>query len=114
MKIPSSAPTLILRWGLVLVISLALGFQLMKGLKIEQDVVASLEKSRPEEAAIFHKLKGSGFFQDQIFFRMEQDNPELRAELVQKLKESGFEMSSVFEAQIKDPSELYALLPYLP
>lgn len=114
MKIPSPAPTLILRWGLVLVISLALGFQLMKGLKIEQDVVASLEKSRPEEATIFHKLKGSGFFQDQIFFRMEQDNPELRAELVQKLKESGFEMSSVFEAQIKDPSELYALLPYLP
>jgi hypothetical protein len=114
MNIPSIRRSLLIRWGLIFVISLGLGLHLTKGLKIEQDVVASLEKSRPEEAAIFHKLKGSGFFQDQVFFRLENDKDELRAELIQKLEESGFKMSSAFEAQLKDPSELYPLLPYLP
>ncbi|MBC7659150.1 MAG: hypothetical protein H7249_05515 [Chitinophagaceae bacterium] len=104
----------ILRCSLVLIITMALGLYAWKHLKIEQDVVASIEKSRPEEAAVFHKLQGSGFFQNQIFIRMNRDDPVLYQELIQKLADTGYQITRPFEPKIDNPRELYALIPFLP
>ena len=110
----SSRRSFFLRWILVLLVTGMLGLLAWKNLTIEQDVVASIEKSRPEEAAIFHKLQGSGFFQNQVFIRLHGDDPGLHAEVVKKLSETGYVLTSAFDPKISSPGELYKLLPFLP
>lgn len=104
----------IIRSLIAAITMLALGLYAWKHLKIEQDVVASIEKSRPEEAAIFHKLQGSGFFQNQIFIRMNREDEGLYQELLSKLNQSGYQLTRPFEPKIDNPRELYALIPFLP
>ncbi|MBC7531481.1 MAG: hypothetical protein H7318_07875 [Oligoflexus sp.] len=104
----------VIRCLIAVIVTIALGLYAWNHLRIEQDVVASIEKSRPEEAAIFHKLQGSGFFQNQIFIRMKNDDPGLYQELLKKLGDTGYQLTSPFEPKIENPRELYALIPFLP
>ncbi len=106
--------SLIGRWALALVLTMALGLVSWRHLKIEQDVVASIEKSRPEETAIFHKLQGSGFFQNQVFIHMISEDPALHDQVMQKLRATGYDLSAPFEAHMSSPRDLYKLLPFLP
>ncbi len=104
---------LALKWFWVALITSVVGYWAYRHLHIEQDVVASIERSRPEEAAIFHKLQGSDLFQDRVFFRLNEPNPALESELWDRLREAGYHRVEAF-APTGDVKDLYRLLPFLP
>lgn len=103
-------------WRCVLVGLLTLGLAgfAYKNLKIEQDIVASLDKSRPEEAALFHKIQGSGFFQDQLYLRFLNNDPKVREALTVALAEANYALKDSSTPSLSDPAELYSFLAFLP
>ena len=75
---------------LLLLILLPMAYFSYKNLRVEQDVVLSIEKSEPEAAALFHSLQGSGLFQNKIFVQAGDKREEITAALLK----AGYEISS--------------------
>jgi hypothetical protein len=105
-----------MRWTVAVWIALSALFAtyIVEFGKTEQDIVSSLERSLPDEAAIFHQIQGSGFFQDQVYILPQTNDPARLEELQAVLKRTGYGLSQAFEPQLEDPRALYPLLPYLP
>ena len=102
------------RFALVLLVTIVLSFVVARHLTIEQDVVASIERSRPDEAALFHQLQSRGLFQDRVFIKWLNTDPQLREETLKALEEAAYRPVSNIALPALEAADVYRLLPFFP
>jgi len=100
------------RWlGMLLLTALLNGLAFYK-MPIEEDVVASIERSRPKEADLFRQVQELGLFQNRLFIQILK--PDLANELREKLPDFGYELVSLEPKAQPHHARLLQLLPFLP
>lgn len=97
------------RWIFLATIGLFGSYIAFHQLKIEQDVIQSVEASRPAEAQLMHALQKSGLFQDHVHVRRDSDSPLSQVELDAALAQANYEPLQTSLALSKDPQLLLPL-----
>lgn len=111
MKFLLSIPKL-WRWLGILLLTVLLNALAFYRMPLEEDVVASIERSRPKEAELFRQVQELGLFQNRLFIKVL--DPGLIDELNSALPGFGFQLVSFGPTATPQPESLLQLLAFLP
>ncbi len=93
-------------------ISLILNFLVWRGVRIEEDVVASIEKSKPAETALFQTIQKSGFFNNRVYLKI--FDPNVKDIIRNGLAEFDYRETAFAPNTPPDPADLYRMLAFFP